>query len=142
MENINTKNATWNWWRELGRWQLFYTVIILAIFFIVLYLTKDLLIVLNSVIGIIFVTRIIIKYIFKSCTRVMESIITVILAAVLISLFSFLGKEIFAIIFLLTILYLIIKEKADNGRRSLFLPLLAQFIIVLLPMLGVVLHWW
>ena len=106
------------WWQDIGRWQFVMIVITLATFFITLHFTGD---TEKAALATALVTAV-------TLATALVTLATAVAAALVAALVA-LGGVVFA-------------GEGKVSKKTIFLAFVVQFIVILLPMLGIILHWW
>ncbi|OIO53552.1 hypothetical protein AUJ78_00090 [Candidatus Peregrinibacteria bacterium CG1_02_41_10] len=132
------------WWSMVGKWQTLMVVITLAIFFTILQIIGG---EMGKVIFAVATTTFVIALITPALSAIVAAlsatsvaIFTIIIPAVIATIFAVITVFV-AIAVVFTLAY--DEDKNINiSKKTLQFSYVAEFVVILLPILGTILNWW
>ena len=144
------------WWQDIGSWQLVMIVITLATFFITLHFTGD---TEKAALATALVTAVTLATALVTLATALVTLATAVAAALvavaavaaaagvaataLVAGVAAAGVAAAALVAALVALGgVVFAGEGKVNKKTIYLSFVVQFIVILLPMLGIILHWW
>ncbi|MFH0891236.1 MAG: hypothetical protein V1867_00480 [Candidatus Falkowbacteria bacterium] len=132
-EIMEEKSVLKTWWSVLGKWQLLAVVITLAVFCIARHITGD-----NNISAFVAVVFVAFATFAASLTTFAAAFVAVVFAITSGTTFA---AALLVAAFIVAAA-LIITEDLKISKKTVYLSCVAEFAVILLPILGTVQGWW
>jgi len=138
---MEEKNDLKTWWSALGKWQVLITILVLAVFFITRHITGD----NNIAAAVVAFTAAAAAFAAAFAATAATAIATVaalVVFATVITFATFAAAIILAVFAAVIALVFATAENQRINKKMVYLSCAAEFVVILLPILGTVRGWW